>query len=92
MNYWYHVLHRSIDEQTRISTLAKFVERVKRVRSEVTVELFFSEQTEFDVATADKIARGIESSLTKLFPPNPLRGSRRHPSLMVTDTGVLDAE
>lgn len=92
VTYWYHVFEPLGDSQEKSSPLKTLVERFQRIRSGVTVELFFSEQTEADVSAADELARGIESSLQYLLPPETRRSSRRKSFLMVTDTVVRDAE
>jgi exosortase len=92
VTYWYHVFEPSINDRIQPSATAKLVERFMRVRSGVTVELFFAEQTEADVAAADEFAKGIESSLAELLPPDTRRDSRRKSFLMVTDTVIRDAE
>lgn len=92
VTYWYHVFEPSTDDQIKTSPIAKLVERFIRVRSGITVELFFAEQTEADVAAADELASGIESSLVDLLPPDTRRDSRRRSFLMVTDTVIRDAE
>lgn len=92
VTYWYHVFEPSTDDQIKTSPIPKLVERFMRVRSGITVELFFAEQTEADVAAADELARGIESSLADLLPPVTRRDSRRNSFLMVTDTVIRDAE
>jgi exosortase len=92
VTYWYHVFEPSADDQSQPSPTARLVERFMRIRSGITVELFFAEQTELDVAAADEFARGIESSLTDLLPSNTRRSSRRKSFLMVTDTVIRDVE
>lgn len=92
VTYWYHVFEPLVDVQKKSSPLKNLVERFQRIRSGVTVELFFSEQTAPDIAAADELARGIESSLKPLLPPETRRSARRKSFLMVTDTVIRDAE
>jgi len=40
VTYWYHVFEPSIDDRNKTSPTAKLVERFRRVRSGITIELF----------------------------------------------------
>lgn len=92
VTYWYHVFELSKDSVEKRPALAQLVERFQRVRSGVTVELFFTEQTEADIAATDELARGIESNLQGLLPTETRRSSRRKSFLMVTDTVVRNTD